>query len=60
MEPNDVLTAFTVDQGGNVANACEALGVEVIASATASTPRSCEVLAFRVLRRVARTKRWAT
>ena len=30
MEPNDVFLAFMVDQGGNVVNACEALGVEVI------------------------------
>ena len=30
MEPKDVALAFTVDQGGNVVNACEALGVEVI------------------------------
>lgn len=30
VEPKDVFLAFTVDQGGNVVNACEALGVEVI------------------------------
>ena len=30
MERKDVFLAFTVDQGGNVVNACEALGVEVI------------------------------
>ena len=30
VEPNDVFLAFTVGQGGNVVNACEALGVEVI------------------------------
>ena len=47
-----------MDQSGNVLNACEALGVEVSsATTTASTPRSCEVWAFRVLRRVARTRK---
>jgi len=30
VEPKDVFLAFTVDQGGNVVNACAALGVEVI------------------------------
>lgn len=30
VEPRDVFLAFTVDQGGNVVNACEALGLEVI------------------------------
>ena len=30
VEPKDVFLAFTVDQGGNVVNACRALGVEVI------------------------------
>ena len=30
VEPKDVFLAFTVDQGGNVVKACEALGVEVI------------------------------
>ena len=30
MEPTDVFLAFTVDQGGNVVNACEAFGMEVI------------------------------
>ena len=30
MEPKDAFLAFTVDQGGNVVNACAALGVEVI------------------------------
>ena len=30
MEPKDVCLAFTVDQGGNVVNACAVLGVEVI------------------------------
>ncbi|CAM9376708.1 unnamed protein product [Ascophyllum nodosum] len=30
VEPKDVFLAFTVDQGGNAVNACEALGVEVI------------------------------
>ena len=29
-EPKDVFLAFTVGQGGNVVNACAALGVEVI------------------------------
>ena len=29
VEPKDVFLAFTVDQGGNVVNACAALGVEV-------------------------------
>ena len=41
-----------MDQSGNVLSACETLGVEVSsATATASTSRSCEVWAFRVLRR---------
>ena len=30
VEPKDVFLVFTVDQGGNVVNACAALGVEVI------------------------------
>ena len=30
VEPKDVFLAFTVDRGGNVENACEALGVEVV------------------------------
>ena len=30
VEPKDIFLAFTVDQGGNVVNACAALGVEVI------------------------------
>ena len=30
VKPKDVFLAFTVGQGGNVVNACEALGVEVI------------------------------
>ena len=30
VEPEEVSVAFTVDQGGNVVNACEALGVNVI------------------------------
>ena len=30
VEPKDVFLAITVDQGGNVVNACAALGVEVI------------------------------
>lgn len=30
VEPRDVFLAFTVDQGGNVVNACVALGVPVI------------------------------
>ena len=30
VEPKDAFLAFTVDQGGNVVNACAALGVEVI------------------------------
>ena len=30
VEPKDVFLAFTVDQGGNVVNACAALGVKVI------------------------------
>ena len=30
VEAKDVFLAFTVDQGGNVSNACAALGVEVI------------------------------
>ena len=30
VEPKDVFLACTVDQGGNVVNACAALGVEVI------------------------------
>lgn len=30
MEPKDVFLAFTVDQGGNVVNACTALGVPVV------------------------------
>lgn len=30
VEPKDVILAFTVDQGGNVVNACTNLGVEVI------------------------------
>ena len=30
VEPKEVFLAFTVDQGGNVVNACAALGVEVI------------------------------
>lgn len=30
VEPKDVFLAFTVDQGGNVVNACTALGVPVI------------------------------
>ena len=30
VEPKDVFLAFTVGQGGNVVNACAALGVEVI------------------------------
>ncbi|CAB1111165.1 unnamed protein product [Ectocarpus sp. CCAP 1310/34] len=30
VEPSDVFLAFTVDQGGNVVNACTALGVQVV------------------------------
>ena len=30
VEPKEVFLAFTIDQGGNVVNACEALGMEVI------------------------------
>ena len=30
VEPEEVFVAFTVDQGGNVVNTCEALGVNVI------------------------------
>lgn len=30
VEPSDVFLAFTVDQGGNVVNACTALGVPVV------------------------------
>ena len=30
VEPKDVFLAFTVGEGGNIVNACEALGVEVM------------------------------
>ena len=30
MEPKDVFLAFTVDQGGNVDNACKSLDVDVL------------------------------
>jgi len=30
VQPKDVFLAFTVDQGGNVVNACRHLGVEVL------------------------------
>ena len=60
VEPKDVFLAFTVDQGGNVSNACAALGVEVI-KCNCHRVNSAVLwsLALQGLRRLARKNLWA-